>query len=163
MDMDFVKSVVLPYINFAIFLVLLIKFGKKPLAQALGARKDAFLASSSQAKQLHDEAKLLNEKLQSRLDNLSSELSEIAETIINTAKSESDRIISEAERLSLAIKTEAELLIQSELAQAEQKIHNDLVAQAAKAVEEKLKSGLAAEANSALVTSGINKIRSMNL
>lgn len=92
-------AIIWTIINFTIFLLIILKFGLKPIINGLKAREDRITNAIEQAEQANAEAKKLLQESQQKLDSAHKEMMEIvqkgkqqAENIINKAAEEADKI-----------------------------------------------------------------------
>jgi F-type H+-transporting ATPase subunit b len=86
-------------INFGLFLILLIAFGTKPIMKGLKAREESIQSNIDGAHKANEDAKVLLDESQDKLNNAQVEMAEIikkgreqAEAIISKATDEADKI-----------------------------------------------------------------------
>jgi F-type H+-transporting ATPase subunit b len=114
-------------INFGIFLFLLLKFGAKPIINALNTREESINNSISEAEKANAEAKKLFAESQKKLDKAQQEMAEIiakgreqAELHIRKAADEAEKVkrqkVEEAAREIDQSKDKALLELRSEVA-----------------------------------------------
>ena len=143
MDIEWLKSNVFPYVNLAIFLFLLFKFGKKPFASALQDRRMSFVKARDEAAKLLNEAKAENSKLEARLQSLKAELESIQNEAIKSSEWEGAQAIQKAQQLAQASLLDAEAQVQNLAKEAEQKIRSAIVSEVVKQVATQIEAAMA--------------------
>ncbi len=114
-------------VNFGIFFLILMKFGSKPIANALRSREDNINNAIASAEKANEEAKRLLQESESNINNAQVQANEIinmgksqVEQMLNTAKEEAsivkERKIQEAVREINQSKEAAIRALQSEVA-----------------------------------------------
>lgn len=156
---DFLNAVLIPYINFFLFLGLFVFLFRKPLAQMVRGRRDDFdrsLAAASSAKQ---QAEKVYAETKARFDRLDAELKQYSENAVNLATREADRQLEEGKRLVEQIRKETEQLSKDLLANAKQQLREEIVQTAAATVEAKLRTELQGERQHQVVQKSINSLK----
>jgi F-type H+-transporting ATPase subunit b len=143
MDIEWLKSNVFPYINLAVFLFLLIKFGKKPLAAALHDRRMQFVKARDEAAKLLNEAKAENDKLEARLGSLKTEIEAIQAEAQKASEWEGKQTLQKAQQLAQATLADAEAQVQSITKEAEQRMRSQIVSEVVNQVTKQLESAFA--------------------
>lgn len=123
------------FINFAILVGLLVKFGKKPLSEALAKRKKDVAEDLVSAKSLADEAELRLKRYQKQLDKLEDRRQEIQEESALQWEAEKKRILSEAEERRVRMRRDAEIRVEQELKAAQLELLREAIEGAAVAAE----------------------------
>jgi F-type H+-transporting ATPase subunit b len=131
------------FINFLILVGILVKFGKKPLAEALLARKTAIMREIDLATQLREDAEGRLEEYQQKLDNLETTLEEFRADFAARTEHEQKRALAEAEERRIQMKKDAELRIEQELKEARAQLLKEAVDGAVRAAEKLLASKVA--------------------
>jgi F0F1-type ATP synthase membrane subunit b/b' len=140
MDIEWLKSNIFPYINLAVFLFLLVKFGKKPFAAALQDRRVQFIRARDEAAKLLNEAKAENDKLEARLKMLKTEIEAIQNEAQKAAEWEGSQAIQKAQQLAQASIADAEAQVQTLAKEAEQRMRSRIVAEVVTQVTKQLDS-----------------------
>ena len=68
MEHDILKTVILPYLNFVIFIILILIAARKPLKNIFKQRKEGFLSFLNSAEKDKNEASLQYKKLKEKTE-----------------------------------------------------------------------------------------------
>lgn len=131
-------------INFLVLVGLLVKFGKKPLAESLVARKATIMKEIDTATELREEAEARLDEYQQKLDNLEQTLEEFRADFAARTEHEQKKLLAEAEERRVRMKKDAELRVEQELKEARALLLKEAVEKAVKAAEELLASKVGA-------------------
>ena len=104
-------------INFAIFAFVIVRFGKKPLQDALVNRKKAIMQDIDAAGKMKDEASKRLQQYEDRLANIDKEIARIQQDFREQGEREKDRILKEAEEKRERMLKDAQFLIEQEAKQ----------------------------------------------
>lgn len=129
-------------LNFLILIGILVKFGKKPLSEALVARRAAIMREIDTATQLREEAEARLEEYQQKLDNLEQTLEEVRLDFAARTENEQKRILAEAEERRVRMTKDAVLRIEQELKEARARLLEEAVEGAVRTAEGLLASGV---------------------
>jgi F-type H+-transporting ATPase subunit b len=119
--------------NFLILLLLLVKFGRKPLAEALAKRKKAIVEDMVAARAQGDEAEERLERYEAQLGRLEDRRLEIEEEAALQWEAEKKRILGEADERRLRMRRDAEIRVEQELKAAQQELLREAIEGAAEA------------------------------
>lgn len=125
-------------INLAILLLLIARFGKKPLAEALAKRKKAIVEEMEAAQKLGEEAEDRLADYEEQFENLEDRRVELREESQLQWELEKKRILAEAEERRGRMRRDAEFRVTQELKEAQQEILREAIDGASKAAEELL-------------------------
>ena len=125
-------------LNAAILYWLLIKFGKKPIGDALKSRKLGIMKGMEDAAKMKAEAEASLAKYQAKLDNIEDEITRIKREMKEAGESESARILSEAKERRTRLEKDARALVEQELKAARENLLRDTVRAAVKTAEQTL-------------------------
>ncbi len=114
------NSFLFKLVNFVVFVLLLYKFSKKPLAEALKRRRLNVERRLKEAKEAERRARELLREYEEKVKNVEKEMEEIKRRYIEEGEKEKERIIEEAKREVERIRKEAEELITQEFKKAEE-------------------------------------------
>ena len=117
--------------NFAALLIILVKFGSKPIASALGSRRMAIVNRFDDLNARRSEVEQSYKKYEEKLGHIDQEVQAILESAKAQGEIEKQKIIDEATRAAADIKRKAELSVQFEFAQAKQALREEVAEQAA--------------------------------
>jgi F-type H+-transporting ATPase subunit b len=125
-------------LNAAILYFLLFKFGKKPISDALKARKLGIMKGMEDAAKMKAEAEASLAKYQAKLDNIEDEINRIKQDMKEAGEAESARILSEAKERRARMERDARTLVDQELKAAREGLLRDTVRAAVKSAEQTL-------------------------
>jgi F-type H+-transporting ATPase subunit b len=114
MPAPFLASIV----NFAILVFLLVKFGAKPLANALTKRKDGIMRDIDDAARMRDAAETRLREYKERLEKIGHEIERVRADFREQGERDRERILREAEERRVLMRKDAEFLLAQELKQA---------------------------------------------
>jgi len=150
-DIEWLKSNVFPFVNFAIFCFLFVKFAKKPLAQMFQDRASQFEKVKNDALAAVKEAELKQKELDYRLNSLKSETATITADILAAAKNEAKNITEKATRLASTIIEDARIQAENEIRERtesfKRRVMSDVVDAAHKEAQQILASDASRHAN----------------
>lgn len=144
--------------NFAALLVILIKFLKKPLADALKGRQQGIKAEFEDLETRRADAERNYKEYEARLAGIDDELKEMVEKAIAQGKVEKERIIAEANRAAEGIKRQAEMAVQNEITEAKRRLKTEIAEQAAIMAEQIIKKNLQDADQNKLVEDYLTKL-----
>lgn len=127
-------------LNAAILYWLLIKFGKKPIGDALRSRKLGIMKGMEDAAKMKANAEASLAKYQKKLDDIEDEVARIKREMKEAGEAESARILSEAKERRTRLERDAHTLVEQELKAAREGLMRDTVRAAVKSAETTLAS-----------------------
>jgi F-type H+-transporting ATPase subunit b len=134
-------------INFGVLAFVIYRFGRKPLAEALVARKKAIMADIDQADSLYEDAEQRLADLEEKLENIADKRREIREEFAAQAEAEKKHILAEAEERRARMRRDAEFRIEQELKTVRDELLREAVASAVVAAEELIAKQISAADN----------------
>lgn len=132
-------------INFAALVIILVKFGAKPIGASLSERKNKIKTDIEDLEARKAEAEKSYKEFEAKLEGIESEIETIVEKAVAQAEVEKARIIEKAEQAATDIQRQAEMAIQHEIVEAKRTLKNDIADQAAVMAEELIKKNLTAK------------------
>jgi F-type H+-transporting ATPase subunit b len=114
---------------------LLFKYGKKPIGDALKARKLRITKGMEDAARMKAEAEASLAKYQKKLDEIDDEVARIKREMKEAGDAESARILSEAKERRSRMEKDARTLVEQELKAAREGLVRDTVRAAVKSAE----------------------------
>jgi F-type H+-transporting ATPase subunit b len=126
-------------INFAILAAVYYTAGKKPIGEALKARRASIAKEIEEANRMRQEAEARAKQYQSKLETLEEELVTAKAALLEAARGERDRVMKEAEEKAARMQKDAEFLIEQEIKQMRQDLWRETVESAVATAEELLK------------------------
>ncbi len=145
-------------INFLILIVILFKFGKKPLQNFLKQRTEMIAKTLQDAKEAKEAAQKALAEVETRLKEKDAEIAAILEAAKKSGEQERDSIIAETDKLKAKIMEQAKTNIEFELKQAKEAIKAEAVELAMELAEKKLKEKLTKEEQERLLEESLVKI-----
>ncbi len=145
-------------VNFSIFLFLLIKFGAKPIANALKAREDKINNAIAQAEEANKRAEELLKQSQEKLDTAQAEVNDILNRGREQAELQVRRAAEEAEKVRRAKIDEAAKEIQRNKDAAIQELRKEVASLVVSATEKILDEKLDKEKDYKLISNYIDKL-----
>ncbi len=126
-------------INFGLLIAGYVYLGKKPIQQALKARRDGIAKEIEEATRMRKEAEKRAKVYQNKLAHLEEEMKTTRETLVRAGEAERERLVVEAEAKAERMRKDAEFLVEQELKQLRVDLQRDTVEAAIAAAEELLK------------------------
>ncbi|HMK44289.1 MAG TPA: F0F1 ATP synthase subunit B [Dissulfurispiraceae bacterium] len=148
--------------NFAILLVLLVKFVGKPLREFLQQRKELIAKSISEAKEAKELAAKALSEVEERLKVKDKEIADIIASAQESGERERGRLIEEGERMAVRVAEQAKTNIDFELKRAKEVIQAEAVAASLELAEKKIKDRLTKEGQDKLLQESIKLIEGRN-
>ncbi len=129
-------------VNFIIFVFFLVKFAKKPLANAMKERHERIKATIDENQKAYDVAKERHDTYRQKLANVDTESRDLIEASKQDGASERDRIIVGAREYAKRLREDAQTVIENEEERARRRLQLEVAATALKNAEEMLRRGL---------------------
>ena len=123
-------------VNFLALVVILVKFGAKPIMSGLSGRQQQIREELESLTTRRDEAEQAYKEFSSKLAGMEREMDVIVEKAIAQAQVEKERILAEAEKAAEDIKRQAEAAVLAELEDAKRILREEVAEQAAAMAEE---------------------------
>lgn len=123
-------------VNFLALVVILVKFGAKPIMSGLSGRQQQIREELDDLTVRRDEAEKSYKEFESKLAGMEKEMELIVERAIAQAQVEKVRILADAEKAAEDIKRQAEAAVQAELEDAKRILREEIAEQAAAMAEE---------------------------
>jgi F-type H+-transporting ATPase subunit b len=129
-------------INFVLLLIILVRFGKRPVASFLGDRRRIMERSMNEAAEHKAKAEKLHKEYSDRLAQLDRELQKLRDDIARSAQEDKQRIVADAEETAQRLRSETEALIDQHRKALTADVRRDVVEAAAAAAEQVLRGQL---------------------
>jgi F-type H+-transporting ATPase subunit b len=152
------KEYIWKIINFAILVIILFKFGKKPLGDFLKKRTELIEKTLNEAKEAKEAALKALREAEERVKTKDAEVKAILDAAKKSGELERDRIIEESAKLKEKILEQAKTNIDYELKHAKESIKAEAVELAMELAEKKLKEKLTKEEQEKLLDESLVKI-----
>lgn len=145
-------------LNFIALMIILVKFGAKPIASALGGRQAAVKNELEDLETRREEAEKQYREFEAKLATVEKDIDTIVEKAVAQAEVEKAKIIEKAEQAVDDMKRQAEQSIQNEIVEARRDLKNDVADQAAVMAEELIVKNLTPEDQVKIVENYLNKV-----
>ena len=152
------KEYIWKIINFAILVIILFKFGKKPLGDFLKKRTELIEKTLNEAREAKETALKALREAEERVKTKDAEVKAILDAAKKSGELERDRIIVESAKLKEKILEQAKTNIDYELKHAKESIKAEAVELAMELAEKKLKEKLTKEEQEKLLDESLVKI-----
>jgi len=146
-------------LNTAILYYLLVRFAKKPIADALKARKATILRGMEEAGKMKQEAEQQLADYEQKLANVDQEIERVRTDMRASGEAERKRILAEAKEKRVRMERDAQTLIGQELKAARESLQSELTRAALKSAEATLRSKLTAADQSRLAEEYLTGIK----
>ena len=123
-------------VNFIALIIVLVKFGAKPIMAGLTGRQQQIREELDDLTRRRDEAERSYKEFEVRLAGMEREMERVVEKAIAQAQTEKERILAEAERAAEDIKRQAQAAVQAEMEDAKRLLREEVAEQAAAMAEE---------------------------
>ncbi len=123
-------------VNFLALVIILVKFGAKPIVTGLRGRQQQVKEDLESLTLRRDEAEQSYKEFEVKLAGMEKEMELVVEKAIAQAHNEKERILADAEKAAEDIKRQAEAAIQAELEDAKRILREEMADQAAAMAEE---------------------------
>lgn len=130
------KTLALQLFNFGVLLFIMIKFGGGAINKALRSRHDKMKLDLDEAQRMRAEAESRFKEQEARLSNLQKELTELRQSMKDSAEAEKRRLIEISEARALRIAEETTFLLEQQVKQAELSFKAEVANAAARIAEE---------------------------
>ncbi len=125
-------------LNFAALVFILVKFGGRPVVDALSNRRKDIEEELAELQGKRDEAERSYKEFSARLESLEAEIELTVSRALALAGEERDRILAEAEAAARDIRRQAEAAVAAAAALAQSQLQNEVAEQAAAMAEQLL-------------------------
>ena len=149
-------------VNFIALMIILVKFGAKPIGTGLAARRKQIKDDLEDLQQKRAETEQSYEAFQDKLANVESEIDTIVERAIAQAEVEKVKIIEKAEQAAEDIMRTAEMAIQNEITEARRTLKNEVAEQAAVMAEALIVKNLTDDDQVKIIDDYLAKVGAVN-
>ncbi len=152
------KDLAFRVMNFLVLLIILVKFGAKPIANSLGARRRQIKEEIEELELKKVDAETAYKEFSEKLESVEKDVDSIVEKAVAQAELEKIRIIEAAEKSAADIKRSAELAIANEVTAAKRSLKVEVVEQASLMAEELIVKNLTADDQDKIVEDYLDKV-----
>ncbi|MCF8055691.1 MAG: ATP synthase F0 subunit B [Desulfocapsa sp.] len=144
--------------NFIVLLIILVKFGAKPIANGLGARRTQIREEIEDLEIKKVEAERAYKQFSDKLESVEKDVETIVEKAVAQAEVEKARIIAAAEKSAEDIKRSAEMVIANEITGAKRSLKVNATEQAAVMAEELIVQNLTSDDQVKIIEDYLDKV-----
>lgn len=155
-------GIVLPYVNFALFIAMCIFFFHKPLREMAEKRRSDFESLLREATKAKQEALEKNRELTERLRKLDGEVAAIKESAVKGAERDAERVTRDAEMFAKNLLEEARRMADAEVERARTSLKTEIISSVRVAVESKIRSDLKPADHVALIKQNVGSLGELN-
>ncbi|MEN8199769.1 MAG: ATP synthase F0 subunit B [Thermodesulfobacteriota bacterium] len=144
--------------NFIVLLIILVKFGAKPIANGLGARRQQIRDEIEDLEAKKVQAEQDYKQFSAKLESVEKDVDTIVEKAVAQAEVEKARILEAAEKSADDIKRSAEMAIANEVTAAKRDLKVSATEQAAVMAEELIVKNLTADDQVKIIEDYLDKV-----
>jgi len=145
-------------VNFIALMIILVKFGAKPIASGLAGRQQKVKDELEELEAKRAAAEKSYREFETKLATVEKDIDSVVEKALAQAEIEKKKIIEKAEQAADDIKRQAELAIQNEISEARRTLKNDVADQATILAEELIVKNLNPEDQVKIIEDYLDKV-----
>lgn len=144
--------------NFVVLLIILVKFGAKPIAESLGSRRQQIRDELEDLEAKKAKAEQDYKEFSAKLETVEKDVDSIVEKAVAQAEVEKARILEAAEQSAADIKRSAEAAVANEIVAAKRDLKVSATEQAAVMAEEIIVKNLTADDQVKIIEDYLDKV-----
>lgn len=145
-------------VNFIALMIILVKFGAKPIGAGLSSRRKKIKDEIETLEQKRIEAESSYNEFQAKLAAVESEIDKIVDRAIAQAEVEKTKILEKAEQGAADLMRSAEMAVQNQVIEARRTLKNEIAEQAAVLAEELIVKNLTADDQVKIIETYLDKM-----
>ncbi|PID76657.1 MAG: ATPase [Deltaproteobacteria bacterium] len=145
-------------LNFAVLVLILVKFGAKPIAEGLSGRQKAIAEEVKGLEAKRDAAEAAYKEFSAKLAGMEKDIDIMVEKAVAQAEIEKTKIFEKAEQAADDIKRQAEMAVQNEVTEARRNLKNEMAEGAAMMAEELIIKNLTEEDQVRIIEDYLSKV-----
>ncbi len=145
-------------LNFIALMIILVKFGAKPIASMLGGRQQQVRDELEDLESRRDVAEKQYREFEAKLATVEKDIDSIVEKAVAQAEIEKAKILEKAEKAVDDLKRASELAIQNEVVEARRELKNEVADQAAVLAQELIVKNLTPEDQVQIIETYLDKV-----
>jgi F-type H+-transporting ATPase subunit b len=145
-------------VNFIALMIILVKFGAKPIGSGLSARRTKIKDEIETLERQKVEAEQSYNDFQTKLSGVESEIDKVVDRAIAQAEVEKTKIIEKAEQAAEEIMRSAEMTVQNEVTEARRILKDDATEQAAVIAEQLIIKNLTTDDQVKIIENYLDKV-----
>ncbi|MBI4686284.1 MAG: F0F1 ATP synthase subunit B [Nitrospirae bacterium] len=151
-----------PLVNFAILLIVLIKFTRKPFKEFLKKRTELIEKSLKESEEARELSSRALAEVQERLKSLDDEINKILESAVHAGEREKEALIAQGESLKKRLIEQASVNIEQEIQKAKNEIKAEAALMAIELAEKQIKDKLGQKEQETLIDGYIKRLEAKN-
>lgn len=155
---DKLKDLFWRVVNFAALMIILVKFGAKPIASGLAGRQKKIKDSIEDLESRRDKAEQTYREFEAKLAGMEKEIDTIVDKAVAQAEIEKAKILEKAENSAADMKRQAEMTVHNEIMEARRKLKNDIAEQATVMAEELIRKNLTDDDQVKIIEDYLDKV-----
>ena len=145
-------------LNFALLIVILVKFLKEPISSSLKGRQESIAKAFDELEDKKQQAEARFKEYEQKLSGMDEEAKQILENFVAQGQKERDAIIEQAKAAAERIKAQAEFYVQQELAKAKIELQKEVADMAVSMAEEIIKKNLTEQDQAKLISEYLERV-----
>ncbi|NDY42072.1 F0F1 ATP synthase subunit B [Dissulfurirhabdus thermomarina] len=145
-------------LNFAIMVVVLVHFLRKPITESLRGRREGIRQAFEDLEAKRVEAERQYAEYERRLANMEEEAARIRQAFVEQGQAEKEKIVAQAREAAERIRAQAEFYVQQELAKARQQLQAEVADMAVRMAEELVRKNLTPEDHRRLISDYLERV-----
>ncbi len=145
-------------VNFIALLIILVKFGAKPIGNTLGERRRKIRDEIEALEQKRADAEKAYNDFKEKLASVETEIDRVVERAVAQAEVEKAKILEKAEQAAEDLKRSAEQAVQNEVVDARKMLKNEVAEQAAVMAEELIVNNLTDDDQVRIIENYLDKV-----
>ncbi|MGW8194730.1 MAG: F0F1 ATP synthase subunit B family protein [Desulforhopalus sp.] len=145
-------------VNFIALMIILVKFGAKPIGTGLSARRNKIKDEIENLEQKRADAEKSYEEFSAKLATVESEIDKVVERAVAQAEIEKAKILEKAEQAATDLMRSAEMAVQNEITVARRTLKDEVAEQAAVMAEELIVKNLTADDQVKIIDNYLEKV-----
>ncbi len=145
-------------VNFIALMIILVKFGAKPIGSGLSSRRKKIKDEIDTLEQKRTAAESSYDEFQAKLATVESEIGKVVERAIAQAEIEKAKILEKAEQGAADLMRSAEMAVQNQVTEARRTLKNEVAEQAAVLAEQLIKKNLTEKDQVRIIETYLDKV-----
>ena len=145
-------------VNFIALMIILVKFGAKPIGSGLSARRKKIKDEIETLEQNRAQAEKSYNDFQAKLATVESEIDKVVDRAIAQAEVEKAKILEKAEQGAADLMRSAEMAVQNQVTEARRTLKNEVAEQAASIAEEIIRKNLTEDDQVKIIETYLEKV-----
>lgn len=145
-------------VNFIALMIILVKFGAKPIGSGLAARRNKIKDEIETLEQNRAAAENSYNEFQAKLATVESEIDKVVERALAQAEIEKAKILEKAEQGAADLMRSAEMAVQNQVTEARRTLKNEVADQAAILAEELIVKNLTKDDQVKIIETYLDKV-----